>query len=71
MRIRKTHIISLQIIIVLTFFPFITDACSVCGGGYTKEQINAYLIITALLAGMAITMMSLLFLGLYRSNKNC
>jgi len=65
----RTHIVSLLIVISSLFLPFFSDACSVCGGGYSEEQVNAYLLITGLLAGMAIIMMCLLFWGLHRYNK--
>ncbi len=49
--------------------PIITRACSVCLGGYTPEQLNAYLITTGFLASMPIIMAGLIFYWIYKRYK--
>lgn len=57
-------------LLTLAFYlPGISWACSVCQGGYTPKQVNAYLITTCLLASMPIIMAGLIFYWIYKRYK--
>ena len=58
--------------LVTSAFFFLTEtsfACSVCGGGGSKEKLNAYLLTTGILGAMPIIMGILLFFFIRRANK--
>jgi len=47
----------------------ITYACSVCGGSFSDEEIKAYTIITILLGGTPLILVTVLILWIIRKYK--
>jgi len=62
--------IFLVVLFIVVLMPVAAQACSVCGGGYTQKQQDAYLFITILLASMPLIMGGGLVFWFYRKFRN-